>query len=118
MIYDMQDRVLQSHVHGLSASTVYEYSFGADHNNVQRYYEQVILPEGNLSVSYKDAKGQVILTKQFGNNLVLPTTYTYNSIGELLEVEDADNQTTTYQYDTFGQKIEVSHPDNGISKFE
>src|SRR5690554_739187 len=120
MIYDMQDRVLQSHVHGLSASTVYEYSFGADHNNVQRYYEQVILPEGNLSVTYKDAKGQVVLTKQIDqfNNITLPTTYTYNDIGELLEVTDADNHTTTYEYDTFGQKTEVSHPDSGISIFE
>lgn len=120
MIYDMQDRVLQSHVHGLNASTIYEYGHDFDQNNVPRPSEKVTLPEGNVSQTLKDAKGQVVLTRQIdvSNNTILPTAYSYNSIGELLSVTDADNKTTTYQYDTFGQKTQVTHPDNGVSKFE
>src|SRR5690606_14424930 len=120
MIYDMQDRVLQSHVHGLNASTVYEYGTGADHTSTPRYYEKVTLPEGNISQTFKDAKGQVVLTKQIDdlNNIELLTKYNYNTIGELLQVTDADNKNTVYQYDTFGQKTQVTHPDNGLSKFE
>jgi len=120
MIYDMQDRVLQSHVHGLNASTIYEYGHDFDQNNSPRPSEKVTLPEGNVSQTLKDAKGQVVLTRQIdvSNNTILPTAYTYNSIGELLSVTDADNKVTTYQYDTFGQKTQVTHPDNGVSKFE
>lgn len=120
MIYDMQDRVLQSHVHGLNASTIYEYGHDYDQNNAIRVSEKVTLPEGNVSQTLKDAKGQAVLTRQIdvSNNIVLPTAYTYNSIGELLSVTDADNKVTVYQYDTFGQKTQVTHPDNGISKFE
>ena len=120
MIYDMQDRLHQSHIHGLNASTFYEFGYGPDHNNIPRYYEKITLPEGNISQTYKDAKGQVVLTKQIDdlNGIELSTIYSYNNIGELLQVTDADNKNTVYQYDTFGQKTQVTHPDSGISLFE
>lgn len=115
--YDMQDRLLQSHIHGLNATTSYQYGFENDGFGMPRSFEKLILPEENISVTFKDHKGRVTTTKQVGDGTELITKYKYNKIGELLEVIDAENKTTAYKYDMFGQKINVEHPDNGTSTF-
>ncbi|KAA5535582.1 RHS repeat-associated core domain-containing protein [Paenimyroides baculatum] len=118
--YDMQDRVIQNHVHGLNATTSFEYGAEQDHHYTTRSFEQITLPEGNRTKTFKDERGRVTNTWQIdtttGNRL--STLYFYNNINELLSVKDADNQTTSYTYDNFGQKTQTVHPDNGRSKFE
>ncbi|MBS7321100.1 MAG: hypothetical protein KIG55_05860, partial [Myroides sp.] len=118
--YDGRDRVVQNHVHGLNATTNFDYGFNNDAYNNTRAYEKVTLPEGNISYTYKDAKGRVTSTKQVNQNSgeILNTKYTYNVIGELLTVTDAEDKQTKYQYDLFGQKKSVLHPDNGTTVFE
>lgn len=39
------------------------------------------------------------------------TVYTYNPIGELMSVIDADGYKTEYKYDGFGNRIQRTHPD-------
>ena len=118
--YDSHDRVVQTHVYGLNATTKYEYGFDVDGFGTPRSYEKVMLPEGNISITFKDHKNRVTSSKQVDqfNGDQLTTKYVYNVIGELLKVVDAEDKETNYQYDLFGQKVEVKHPDNGISTFK
>lgn len=118
MAYDVRDRVLQSHVYGLNATTKYEYGFDFDAGGTQYATEKVILPEGNIAITYKDVKGRVRTSSQIDQQgMHLPTFYQYNNIGEVTHVSTSAGQ-TLYQYDNFGQKTQVNHPDSGISKFE
>lgn len=118
MVYDMQDRVVQNHVHGLNATTKYEYGFGNDTTSVNDHsFEKVTLPEGNVSLTYKDEKGRVRATKQVDGTTELLTTYWYTHLSELSEVIDAQGLSTKYEYDHFGQKTKTTHPDSGETRF-
>jgi len=112
--YDSQDRILQSHVHGLNATTSYYYGYGDGYA-----LEKVTLPEGNVSRVFKDYKGRVVVSEQVDEvqGQTLQTRYKYDVLGQLLTVTDAEGLSTNYQYDSFGQKTETSHPDNGTSVF-
>src|SRR5690606_86586 len=118
--YDTQDRVVSNHVYGLNATTLFEYGFGNVVSGDLYPKEKVTLPEGNVSITFKDAKNRVIETHQVDTNagLTLATQYKYSSIGELITVTDADNNQTSYEYDNFGQKIQVNHPDRGAIQFQ
>ncbi|WP_245725300.1 RHS repeat-associated core domain-containing protein [Paenimyroides marinum] len=115
--YDVRDRVLQNHVHGLNATTEYKYGFEDDGTGNVRAYERVTLPEGNVSVTYKDEKGRVRTTKQIDSGMQLLTQYRYDMLGQLEKVTDAEGKETLYEYDNFGQKTKTTHPDNGITEF-
>ena len=112
--YDSQDRVLQNHIHGLNATTTYNYGYRDGYA-----MDMITLPEGNISRTFKDRKNRIQLSEQTAEDLgeTLPTTYKYNRIGELIEVKDADERSTSYRYNSFGQKTEVNHPDSGTSAF-
>ena len=118
--YDTQDRMISNHVYGLNATTVFEYGFGNVISGDLYPKEKVTLPEGNVSITFKDAKNRVIETHQVDTNagLTLATQYKYSSIGELLTVTDADNNQTSYEYNNFGQKMQVNHPDRGAIQFQ
>lgn len=118
LFYDMQDRPLQQHVYGLNATTSYEYGFGFDGtSDTAKSSERIILPEGNISETYKDHKGRVTSTRQVDQNTgeYLATRYTYDALSQLSEVRDAEDKSTFYIYDSFGQKITTKHPDTGNS---
>ena len=115
--YDMRDRVLQNHVHGLNATTTYEYGFENDGWSGIRAFEKIVLPEGNTSITYKDEKGRVTATKQKDGGTELLTKYWYDPLSQLKRVTDAEGKETFYEYDRFGQKTQTLHPDNGLSQF-
>src|SRR5690606_12065811 len=116
--YDMQDRVLQSHVHGLNATTKYEYGFGPDPtSDLPASMEKVTLPESNIAATYKHRQGRVVSTQKTGNGSTLVTTYRYDPLGQLTKVTDAEGEETQYEYDTFGQKVRTIHPSSEISNF-
>ena len=115
--YDVRDRVLQNHVHGLNATTTYNYGFGDDGTGNVRRFEKVTLPEGNVSVRYLDEKNRLISTKQIGASQELLTKYTYDRLSQLTKVTDMDLKETLYEYDKFGQKIKTVHPDNGATRY-
>ncbi|WP_277632434.1 SpvB/TcaC N-terminal domain-containing protein, partial [Avrilella dinanensis] len=116
--YDSQDRVLQNHVHGLNATTEFEYGYGNDGSGGNKYYEKVILPEGNITQTFKDYKGRTTATHQIGDSETLVTAFRYDPLSQLMQVTDAEGKITAYQYDSFGNKMGVNHPDNGISQFK
>ena len=118
-VYDMRDRVVQQHVHGLNATTKYDYGFEMD-NTVGKNlsFEKVTLPEGNISYTYKDEKDRVRVTKQSDGQKELRTQYDYDILSQLIKVTDMDNKITTYEYDDMGRKTKTLHPDSGTSLFK
>lgn len=118
VVYDMRDRVVQQHVHGLNATTKYDYGFEMD-NTVGKNlsFEKVTLPEGNISYTYKDEKDRVRVTKQSDGQKELRTQYDYDILSQLIKVTDMDNKITTYEYDDMGRKTKTVHPDSGTSLF-
>jgi len=118
IVYDMRDRVIQQHVHGLNATTKYDYGFAMD-NAVGKNlsFEKVTLPEGNISYTYKDEKDRVRVTKQSDGQKELRTQYDYDILSQLVKVTDVDNKVTTYEYDDMGRKTKTVHPDSGTSLF-
>jgi len=119
IVYDMRDRVVQQHVHGLNATTKYEYGFALD-NTVGKNlsFEKVTLPEGNISYTYKDEKDRVRVTKQSDGQKELRTQYDYDILSQLTKVTDVAGKITTYEYDDMGRKIKTVHPDSGTSLFK
>src|SRR5690606_4290074 len=118
--YDILDRPIQQHIHGLNATTSFDYGYNYVSNLGQLTFERVTLPEGNISETYKDSKGRTLLTRQVDSdtNEQLDTRYTYSSLSELKTVVDAENHTTSYTYDKLGNKIQTTHPDFGTMTFK
>jgi len=117
-VYDMRDRMVQQHVHGLNATTKFDYGFELD-NVIGRNlsFEKVTLPEGNISYTYKDEKDRVRVTKQSDGIKDLRTQYDYDILSQLTKVTDMENKVTTYEYDDLGRKTKTVHPDSGTSLF-
>jgi len=65
----------------------------------------------------KDAYGRVSRVREFtGTNpydLYATTHYTYDLLGNLVQVRDRNNNTTTIAYDTMSRKTEMTDPDMG-----
>jgi RHS repeat-associated protein len=115
--YDHRDRELYRQVSGIGALFETKYGFDKDCNNKNQFMTTQIMPEGNTTVVYTDAKGRTTSSKQIGNNTELCTVFSYGALGEVLSVTDTDNAQTTYTYDNFGRKTSVQHPDRGAGLF-
>ncbi|MCJ8155266.1 hypothetical protein MKJ01_15990 [Chryseobacterium sp. SSA4.19] len=114
--YDAQDRVI--------------YSFDEDGNQTENKYAidnamfkvtsekmqntSVLMRTEKLS----DAEGRTVKTISHIGSQPLITTFSYNSVGDLVYATDPDGMTTGYQYDMAGRRITENHPDREISNFE
>ncbi len=115
--YDHRDRITQTRVHGLDATTRIKYAFGNDGFGKVQFTEDVVLPEGNRTITYKDIKGRTTTTKQIGDGQELQTLFAYDGLSQLKQVRDAADQVTSYEYDALGRKVMVKHPTSGQSVF-
>lgn len=119
--YDYLDRPLSTTVYGLSAgdaTTQMSYTFGPDRYGVIQFMKQITLPNGNISQSFTDSKGQTTSSNQIGAGETYWTSFQYNKLSELLNVRDANDAVTYYTYDNFGRKTSINHPDSGMSTFK
>lgn len=64
-----------------------------------------------------DAEGKTVATRNYLGGSPVTTTFTYNSVGELLQTKDAESIVTTYNYDLGGRRIRENHPDHGLTRF-
>ena len=80
------------------------YTFGPDRYGVTQFMKQITLPNGNISQSFTDSKGQTTSSNQIGAGETYWTSFQYNKLSELLNVRDANDAVTYYTYDNFGRK--------------
>ncbi|MDM1045763.1 hypothetical protein HXZ87_13095, partial [Myroides sp. R163-1] len=118
VVYDNVDRPVYEFAHGINAETSYTYGFDVDCFDVKRFKKEVVLPEGNKTISYFDAKGRNTSIKQIGDNQTLCTKFDYNALGDILKVTDAEGKITSYTYNTIGQLITKNQVDRGLTKYK
>ncbi len=98
------------------------------HSNVQynHWMTTTIDENGHMQKSYMDAYGRLIQKEEYTGadgraadypvtpyTLYATTNYTYDPLGRLISVKDAQNNITTIQYDYLGRKISMNDLDMG-----
>ncbi|MDY6031635.1 MAG: toxin TcdB middle/N-terminal domain-containing protein, partial [Treponemataceae bacterium] len=77
-------------------------------------------PMGNISLQEIDSFENIVRTEKFdmqGNSLT-HVTYSYNAIGEMLEVRDAKDNPIKVSYDMLGRKTMLESLDSGRYEYE
>lgn len=112
--YDALDRIVgvKNPDHSLRRT---QYTFGPDYAGNLRL--QTELTDENCLITKELLSPQEwrIQTETADSAI---TKYSYNAIGELLQVTDADGYQTSYAYDMFGNCVERNHPDAGLTQWQ
>ena len=75
---------------------------------------------GNVSKTHVDGSGRTVKSIRFespGSQDSILTQFTYDGIGRLVEVMDADSNVTVSEYDMGDRRVRVSHPASGETTF-
>ena len=111
--YDVLDRVKTTRLPGETAEMLTSYSIESS-----LFKTTVVNELSQTKHSFTDVRGRTAKVVEDSNDAgTISTQFTYNAIGELLEVEDTDGNITESKYDMAGRRTELRHPDNGITKF-
>jgi len=94
------------------------YEFGSDRSGLTQFSTRTQSPLGNTTISYTDEKGRTTSNKQTGGGTDLWTSYGYDLLGQLTEIDDTGYHPTKYVYDMLGRKVSVEQPDAGTSTFK
>ncbi|NOQ28305.1 MAG: hypothetical protein GQ564_23330, partial [Bacteroidales bacterium] len=111
--YDILDRTKTSILPDIATTTI-TYGFGKDRLGNLQFMTTVKDAEMNKTISYKNIKGLQTAIKAPGN---VWTSFVYNSINELKDVTDAEDNITVSEYDMFGRRISRDHPDAGLTEY-
>jgi RHS repeat-associated protein len=68
--------------------------------------------------SYKNAEGKIVQKDDYLYTQPLSTAFKYNSIGELIAVQDPEGMVTRYSYNLAGKRTEQRHPDKGTTTYQ
>ncbi|HDI13031.1 MAG TPA: RHS repeat protein, partial [Hadesarchaea archaeon] len=69
--------------------------------------------KGNSIRKTYDAYGRLVKIEEFNLGDVYTTTYSYDAMGNLVQIVDAKGNITTMTYDTLGRRISLDDPDMG-----
>ncbi len=112
--YDELDRVISITDEDGDALTT---TYAIEGSNFKRTDSQMQNTATEIKSDFlTDAEGNTVATRNYLGSAVT-TSFTYNSVGELLQTTDAENIVTTYQYDIGGRRIAENHPDHGLTRF-
>jgi RHS repeat-associated protein len=73
---------------------------------------------GHIRAEYSDAYGQIIKIEEYNQGQIYTTTYTYDTLGNLVKVTDNQNNISQIWYDSLGRKIKMNDPDMGVWAYE
>jgi RHS repeat-associated protein len=113
--YDALDRVLQVTLSD-GSHTDYKYGIGS-YNGEITYTDTIADALNHQSISYTNAKGQMVATVIKSSAGDITSSFEYNAIGELLSSTDPKNNKTLYTYDKMGRRTAIQHPDAGRTEF-
>ncbi|RZL20402.1 MAG: hypothetical protein EOO89_00310 [Pedobacter sp.] len=108
--FDERDRAIKITQPAESLFSTVEYSIENG-----SFVQKTVNEKSQAFSTYTDIRGRKRKTVQ---NDEIATKFKYNSINELVEVEDNDGFFTKYIYDLGGRQKEVQHPDRGVVLFK
>ena len=113
MQYDIRDRITQSVTEdNVATNTKYDIDNGL-------YKTDITIPAASQqSQILTNAEGKTVASINYLNGQPLKTSFTYNTVGELLETKDPEGIPTSYTYDMGGRMLSVLHPDRGTTTYK
>ena len=72
---------------------------------------------GNETETHVSGSGRTLKSIQFDGTEQIVTQFTYDGIGRLVEVLDADTNVTVSEYDMGDRRVRVTHPASGETTF-
>ena len=112
--YDVLDRPVKvTYPDSTFTETKYNVS---DHVLIAKVIDQ----QGNVSKTHFDGSGRTVKSIRFespGSQDSIVTEFTYDGIGRLVEVMDADSNVTVSEYDMGDRRVRVVHPASGETTF-
>jgi YD repeat-containing protein len=75
-------------------------------------------PDGRVSKSYIDARGQQRFTISDPTGVNVEAEFFYDVLGQLTSSQSVDGETTTFTYDDFGRMTQEVHPDRGTTSMD
>jgi len=94
-------------------NTNIEYNYGFEDNY---FYSSVIDQKGKVKKTINDVRGLIIYMKEgTGENII--TRYSYNPMGEITGIIDANNNHTIINYDNLGRRTRINNSDSGIIEY-
>jgi len=115
MVYDVMDRNLTTTIPD-GTTTSLEYGFGTDRTGATQFRTLVTDANGNRKETFRDARELITAVKEFANNETLWTSYDYDALKQIVQVEDHAHNKTLVNYDNFGRRTLIDNPDTGITQ--
>ncbi len=72
---------------------------------------------GHKKKYYYDAYDNIIEVREYNGNENYETNYFYNSLNQIIKIEDAQGNKIEYDYDSLGRKTRLKDPDMGILEY-
>ncbi|CAK8717112.1 RHS and YD repeat-containing [Candidatus Electrothrix laxa] len=114
--YDVLDRVLETIIPD-NSSTSFAYGFGTDRDNATRFHTKVTDAKGNSKETFKDVGGHITAVKEFNNDDTIWTSYSYDPLGQIVQVKDDKENLTEVSYDLMGRRTQIDSPDAGLTEY-
>ena len=109
--YDVLDRPVRvTYPDGTETNTTYSV---VDHALVTHVTDAL----GNETETHVSGSGRTLKSIQYDGSEQIVTQFTYDGIGRLVEVMDADTNVTVSEYDMGDRRVRVSHPASGETTF-
>ncbi len=114
-VYDVMDRTISTTIPD-NTSTFTVYGFGSDRNEQTQFWTQVTDANGIFKETFKDVRGVITAVKEFNEGETLWTSYEYDSLKQIVEVVDDQNNVTSVSYDNLGRRTQIKSPDMGLTE--
>ncbi|WP_367388034.1 SpvB/TcaC N-terminal domain-containing protein [Lewinella sp. LCG006] len=112
VVYDELDRPVKV-IDPAGNEYTMSYGFGTTPSGVSCQQTSMIDPLGGTYLLLEDSRNRLLAEAQPGPNGPVWTSYTYRATGERSTVVDAAGNSTTYEYDLLGRLTDLQHPDAG-----
>lgn len=91
------------------------YGFGVDRGGVSQFETVVTDPNGIENKIYRDVRELVTSLRETnqGGAEVIWTSYVFDPLRQLVQIEDDQHHATLISYDNFGRRTVVDNPDTG-----
>ncbi len=115
--YDVLDRITNITIPDNTSSST-SYGFGPDRSGTPRFETTVTDANGIEKRTYHDVRKLITAMREAndGGAQILWTSYGYDAIKQLVQVEDDHHNISVMSYDNFGRRTAIDSPDAGLTE--